>query len=93
MKIGAKKTFLLGLLLSSSASIMISVIYFLNRTSFILAVFFRALVGLGHAPLFPATYRMWSMWAVPFERGTLTAIGFGSSNLGTGNVLISLFFF
>ena len=61
-------------------------IYFLRDIRFIVAVILRMLVGLGHAPLFPATYTVWSMWAIPLERGTLTAIGFCSTNLGTGEV-------
>jgi len=65
-----------------------TLIYFLNDIHFILAVILRVLVGFGHGPLFPATYTVWSMWAVPLERGTLTAIGFCSTNLGTGEVYI-----
>ena len=85
MKIGAKRTFLFSLLLSSSASLMMGIIYFLNRGALVVAVFLRVLTGLGHGPLLPATYRVWSLWAAPAERSTLTAIGFCSSNLGTGN--------
>ena len=85
MKIGAKQTFLFGLLLSSSASLMMGVTYFLNRGALFLAVVLRVLIGLGHGPLFPATFRVWAMWASPVERSTLTSIGFCSSNLGTGN--------
>lgn len=58
-------------------------IYFLNDYQFIFAVIFRLITGFGHGPLFPATYTFWSMWAVPLERGTLTSIGFCSTNLGT----------
>jgi sugar phosphate permease len=77
-----------GLLLSSTASLAMALIYFVDNIYFILAVILRILVGLGHGPLFPATYTIWSKWAVPLERGTLTAIGFCSTNLGTGEVLI-----
>jgi sugar phosphate permease len=66
-------------------------IYFLHDIHFILAVILRAVVGVGHGPLYPATYTFWSMWAVPLERSTLTSIGFCSNNLGTGKISILFF--
>ncbi len=65
-----------------------SLIYFVHNTHFVLAVILRILVGFGQGPLFPATYTVWAMWAIPLERGTLTAIGFCSTNLGIGEVCI-----
>jgi len=85
MAIGAKRTFFYGILLSSIASSAMVSIYFFSRAHFIIAVILRIIVGIGHGPLFPATYAIWSMWAVPLERATLTSIGFCSNNLGTGN--------
>ncbi|CAF0885983.1 unnamed protein product [Rotaria sordida] len=63
-------------------------IYYLHDMYFTFAVIFRVIVGLGHGPLFPATYTFWSMWAVPLERSTLTSIGFCSTNLGTSITML-----
>ena len=60
-----------------------SLIYFLDDVGLYLAIVLRVITGIGHGPLFPATYTLWSMWAVPLERSTLTSIGFCSTNLGT----------
>jgi MFS family permease len=83
MVLGAKRMFAGSLLLSSIATVGISVIYFINNYNFYLALAFRVVIGFTHGPLFPATYTIWSMWAVPLERSTLTSIGFCSNNLGT----------
>ncbi len=83
MKLGGKLVFTIGILLGSAATLGMALLYFLHDYHFIVAVILRALVGLGHGPLFPTTYTFWSVWAVPLERGTLTAIGFCSTNLGT----------
>jgi MFS family permease len=80
-----------GLLLSSTATLAIAVIYFLHDTHFILAVILRIIAGFGHGPLFPATYTFWSMWATPLERSTLTSIGFCSTGLGTCKSTFFLF--
>jgi MFS family permease len=83
IRIGAKRTFAFGLLLSSTATLAMAIIYFLHSFYFPVAVILRVIAGIGHGPLFPATYTVWSMWAVPLERSTLTSIGFCSTNLGT----------
>jgi len=83
--LGAKRMFAGSLLLSSIATLGICSIYLTDGVSFYLALFFRIIIGFTHGPLFPATYTFWSKWAVPSERSTLTAIGFCSNNLGTGN--------
>ncbi|CAF0852556.1 unnamed protein product [Rotaria sordida] len=88
IKIGAKRTFTFGLLLSSTATLSMVAIYYLHDMYFTFAVIFRVIVGLGHGPLFPATYTFWSMWAVPLERSTLTSIGFCSTNLGTSITML-----
>ncbi|CAF4866876.1 unnamed protein product [Rotaria sp. Silwood2] len=83
IKIGAKRTFAFGILLSSIATLAMVTVYYLDDFYFIIAVILRIITGLGHGPLFPSTYTFWSMWAVPLERSTLTSIGFCSTNLGT----------
>ncbi|CAF4541715.1 unnamed protein product [Rotaria sp. Silwood1] len=88
LKIGAKRTFGFGLLLSSIATLAMVTIHYFHDMYFILAVIFRVITGLGHGPLFPATYTVWSMWAVPLERSTLTSIGFCSTNLGTSVTML-----
>lgn len=72
-----------SILLSSIATLAMCCIYFLDALSFYLALAFRVTIGFMHGPLFPASYAVWSKWAVPTERSTLTAIGFCSNNLGT----------
>jgi MFS family permease len=83
MKIGAKRMFAFSILLSSTSTLAMALLYFMHDHHFILAVILRILSALGHGPLFPGTYAFWSVWAVPLERGTLTSIGFCSTNLGT----------
>ncbi|CAM2714683.1 unnamed protein product [Rotaria socialis] len=85
---GARRTFAFGTLVSSIATLAMVAIYYVDEMHFILAVIFRVIVGLGHGPLFPATYTFWSMWAVPLERSTLTSIGFCSTNLGTSITML-----
>ena len=84
MKIGAKRVYTIGILLSSIATVAMALLYFLHDSYLIVGIILRILTGFGHGPLFPATYTFLSLWAVPLERGTLTAIAFCSPNLGTG---------
>ncbi|CAF0860880.1 unnamed protein product [Adineta ricciae] len=86
--LGAKRMFAGSLLFSSIATIGICSIYFIDRFNFYVALFFRIIIGFTHGPLFPATYTFWSVWAVPLERSTLTAIGFCSNNLGTSVTML-----
>ncbi|CAF2343455.1 unnamed protein product [Rotaria sp. Silwood2] len=88
IKIGAKRTFAFGILLSSIATLAMVTVYYLDDFYFIIAVILRIITGLGHGPLFPSTYTFWSMWAVPLERSTLTSIGFCSTNLGTSVTML-----
>ena len=80
---GPKRMFAGSLLSSSIVTIAISAIYLLDNHQFYVALVLRIVTGFTHGPLFPATYAVWSMWAVPLERSTLTSIGFCSTNLGT----------
>lgn len=72
-----------SILLSSLATMGICSIYFMENFNFYVALLFRAIIGFTHGPLFPASYTLWSVWAVPLEKSTLTAIGFCSNNFGT----------
>lgn len=72
-----------SILLSSIATLAMCCIYFLDGLSLYLALLFRVIIGFMHGPIFPASYVVWSQWAVKEERSTLTAIGFCSNNLGT----------
>ncbi len=73
-----------SLFTSSLATIALSSIYFFENISFILVVSLRILIGIAHGIVFPVTYTLWAQWAVPNERGTLSAIGFSGTNIGTG---------
>ncbi|UJR28150.1 hypothetical protein I4U23_009404 [Adineta vaga] len=86
--LGAKRMFAGSLLLSTIATVGICSIYFINKFNFYVALLFRIIIGFTHGPLFPATYTFWSVWAVPLERSTLTAIGFCSNNLGTSVTML-----
>jgi MFS family permease len=80
---GAKRMIAGSILLSSIATLGICCIYFLDVLSFYLALLFRMVIGFMHGSLFPASYTLWSQWAVKNERSTLTSIGFCGNNLGT----------
>lgn len=82
--IGAKRIYVYCLLISSIATLALSVIYFLENQHFLYVFVLRIIIGFAHGALIPATYSLWSVWAVPHERGTLTAIGFSGINFGTG---------
>ncbi|CAF1100352.1 unnamed protein product [Rotaria sordida] len=90
MSIGAKRVFSYCLLTSSLATLALSVIYTMADTQFlfILIVVLRIIAGLGHGALFPATYTVWVSWAVPNERGTLTAISFSGTHVGTSTMML-----
>jgi sugar phosphate permease len=72
-----------SIFISSLATIALSSIYFLQNASFLLLVSLRILIGAAHGALFPVTYTLWSQWAVPNERGTLSSVGFCGTNIGT----------
>jgi len=92
---GSKIMCAMSLFISSLATIALSSIYFLPDYSFLLIVSLRILIGVAHGIVFPVTYTLWSQWAVPNERGTLSSIGFCGTNIGTGErkfYLIKFFF-
>jgi MFS family permease len=80
---GAKSICAMSLCISSLATIALSSIYFLQKSSFLLVVCLRVLIGAAHGTVFPITYTLWAHWAVPDERGTLSSIGFSGTQLGT----------
>ncbi len=84
MTLGAKSLFAISLFISSSATLALSSIYFLENISFLLIVSLRVLIGAAHGIVFPITYTLWAQWAVADERGTLSSIGFCGTNIGTG---------
>jgi len=81
--LGAKRMFVMSILISSLATIALSSIYFLPNYSFLFVVSLRIIIGAAHGVLFPVTYTLWAHWAVPNERGTLASIGFCGTNIGT----------
>lgn len=85
MKYGAKRVFAYCLLTSTLATLALSMIYKMRDTRFLFnfIVILRVFVGLGHGAIFPATYTIWTSWAVPDERGTLTSISFSGTHVGT----------
>ena len=69
--------------MSSIATLALLIMYVLADTHFLLAFILRIISGIGHGALFPATYTVWLLWAVPHERGTLTALSFSGTHMGT----------
>lgn len=69
--------------MSTVATLGLSIMYVLAETHFLLVFILRIISGLGHGALFPATYTIWVLWAVPNERGTLTALSFSGTHVGT----------
>ena len=69
--------------MSTVATLALTIMYFLEETHFWLVFILRIVVGFGHGALFPATYTIWMLWAVPHERGTLTALSFSGTHMGT----------
>lgn len=92
MSMGAKRIMGFCLLISSLATLALSIIYILPRTHVVLVVIFRGIVGLGHGALFPATYTLWAHWAVPHERGTLTALSFSGTHVGTCKFILHILY-
>jgi MFS family permease len=92
VRFGAKQIFTGSLLLSSIATLGMCCIYFMDTFSFYLALLFRMVIGFMHGSLFPASYTVWSQWAVTAERSTLTSIGFCGNNLGTCKSIFVLIF-
>lgn len=82
--IGGKRIYIYCLLISSIATLALTFIYFFESKHFIYVFVLRIIIGFAHGALIPATYSLWTVWAVPQERGTLTAIGFSGINFGTG---------
>jgi ACS family sodium-dependent inorganic phosphate cotransporter len=80
---GAKRMYAMALFISSLATIALSIIYYIENISFPLIVALRILIGAAQGAIYPATYTLWSKWAVPDERGTLLSISFSGSNIGT----------
>ena len=75
-----------SIFISSLATIALSTAYFFENISFPLVFSLRMLIGAANGVLFPVTYTLWAQWAVPNERGTLSAIGFSGTNIGTGKM-------
>jgi MFS family permease len=69
--------------MSTVATLALLIMYTLPDTHFLLVFILRIISGLGHGALFPATYTIWLLWAVPHERGTLTALSFSGTHMGT----------
>ncbi|CAF3970941.1 unnamed protein product [Adineta steineri] len=88
MTMGAKRMCAMAICISSLATIALTSIYFLKNNSLIIVVSLRILIGAAHGTLFPVTYTLWSQWAVPNERGTLTSIGFCGTNIGTSFIVL-----
>ncbi|UJR21297.1 hypothetical protein I4U23_024388 [Adineta vaga] len=88
ISLGAKLMCSIAICISSLATFALSSIYFLENSSFLIIVSLRILIGAAHGVLFPVTYTLWSQWAVPNERGTLTSIGFCGTNLGTSFIVL-----
>ena len=81
--------FAISILTSSLATVALASIYFFERISFLLVVSLRIIIGAAHGIVFPVTYTLWAQWAVPNERGTLAAIGFSGTQLGTGKLIFN----
>ncbi|CAF0979024.1 unnamed protein product [Didymodactylos carnosus] len=85
---GAKRVYAISLLISSIATLCLNLMYFMSDTQFILMVMLRFIIGLSHGVLFPATVALWSLWAVPAERGRLVSVGFSGTHLGTSITML-----
>ncbi|CAF2871474.1 unnamed protein product [Rotaria sp. Silwood2] len=86
--IGVKWVYAGSLGISSLATLALITMYMMSNTHFILAFVLRFIIGLAHGVLFPATVSLWSIWAVPQERGTLASIGFCGTHLGTSLTML-----
>ena len=86
--IGAKWVYACSLGTSSTATLALTIMYFMSSTHFILILILRFIIGLAHGVLFPATIALWSVWAVPQERSTLASIGFCGTHLGTSMTML-----
>ncbi|CAF0740881.1 unnamed protein product [Didymodactylos carnosus] len=85
---GAKRVYAISLFTSSLSTLALNIMYFMSDTEFILILILRVLIGLSHGVLFPATVALWSLWAVPTERGRLVSIGFSGTHLGTSITML-----
>ncbi|CAF2343474.1 unnamed protein product [Rotaria sp. Silwood2] len=87
--IGAKRIYIYCLLISSIATLALSIIYLLDTMHFVFVFILRIIIGFAHGALIPATYSLWSVWAAPQERGTLTSLGFSGINFGTAIIMLT----
>ncbi|CAF2453705.1 unnamed protein product [Rotaria sp. Silwood2] len=86
--IGAKWVYACSLSISSTATLALTIMYFMSSTHFMLMFILRFVIGLAHGVLFPATISLWSVWAVSNERSTLVSIGFCGTQFGTSLTML-----
>ena len=79
-KFGFRRVFGLSMLLSSLFTLLFPLA---AKTSVVLAVAARMLLGVTHAVAFPAMTGAWGAWAPPLERSQLNGIYMSGASVGT----------
>lgn len=80
LKFGGKNLFGLGILSTAVFTLLTPVF---ARASVGLLVALRILIGLCEGVVFPANHAVWTKWAPPLERSTLTTISVSGAHVGT----------
>ena len=79
-RFGFRRVFGLSMLLGSLVTLLFPVA---ARTSVVLAMAARMLLGVTHAVAFPAMTGAWGAWAPPLERSQLNGIYWSGASIGT----------